>query len=180
MESSLYCSAERHLAKLDNFAAVIHSLALRISSENENQFSATITTLASYFEVDYTTIWRAIQALRENGWFKVLKEEPGRPVVYRVRTHKEWAAKHPNQCSEKIEFPFKTDDALGVALYAACNRRVKFFPNRLKALRATGFDDKELLTEWRKYLTAENPSGKKWNAIPGKFILHLRKLKVAA
>jgi hypothetical protein len=179
--TSLYCSAEWHLARLkDRYAILIFNLALRLSRGNENQFSASIPTLATYFGVAYKTIWRAIHSLRAEGFFIVLKEEPGKPVVYHVLTHREWVErKGDGNCAKKLVYAWtgEESDRLGVELFAASNQRVRVFPNQLKALRATKLLDKYIVFAWRRFLETDKPTGERWKGAIYRFLKSLKSPK---
>ena len=170
-ESSLYCSAEWHLARLKSqCAGIIYSHALRLSVQSENYYCS-IPTMAAYFHKDPKTIRQAFQQLAELGFFDILRQERGRAVNYRPVRHSEWAACHPGQCVEKLEMPWDSEgDPLGRALYSASGARVSFFPNVLKALRRHGLSDDEIISEWKQFLP-DHPMA--WRGVVKRFTEYL-------
>lgn len=106
VETRYFCSLEWHLKRyMGNritLAALLHPFALRIAGK-ERLFSCSGEELATYFECSKTTVYEAIQLLEDLGFFVLEFEKQCKPSVYRVLTHKEWAAVHPGRCSVKTD-----------------------------------------------------------------------------
>jgi hypothetical protein len=181
-ESTLFCSAEWHLSKAKStLVPLIYSLAFRLA-KNSGVFSASLRTLASYFGSGYKTVWRAVHELIKLGFFELVNEELGKPSIYRVITHEQWAENHRGQCSEKMMFPWSGEnkDKLGIDLHAASGARVTFFPNQLKALRNTGLTDAEIIGRWKAFLVEDAPLGRRWKGAYYRFLKWLKKFPKAA
>ena len=157
-ESKLHCSSERHLARLKTqCVGIVHSHALRMSKESENYYCS-IPQMAAYFDKDPRTIRAAFRELTKLGFFEVIRRENGKAVNYRPLGHTEWAEKHPGQCVEKLAMPWDGEtDPLGRSLYSVSGARVTFFPNVLKGLRRHEFTDAEIITEWKQFLSEQDP-----------------------
>jgi DNA-binding transcriptional regulator YhcF (GntR family) len=95
----MQCCAEWHLAKLQskNTAALIHSLALKVSKQS-GLFAVSATQLAAYLNTSERTVRRATHELVDAGFFEVVQRRNGTVVMYRPVNHRDWAAAHPAQC----------------------------------------------------------------------------------
>jgi hypothetical protein len=181
MEFSHYhCSAEWHLARLKGkgayYAPLVLSMALHLGKKS-GVFSASIPRLAAYFNASENTIRKAIHLLVGQGFLEEISKEDGASYCYLPLTHREWAAKHPGRCTEKESMPWSNEpgDTLGVGLYAISGGRFKPYPNFVKAMRNTGFDDAAIVQHFRNFAQQQKPVGKKWNiGFSGQFIKYLR------
>jgi hypothetical protein len=170
---SLHCSTEYHLAKLKSrLAAPIYSLALRLSKRS-GVFSASLLTLAAYFNVGYATVKRAVRELIRAGFFDIQSQEFFAHTTYHVVKHELWAKLHPGTCIPKIAHS-ASEDQLGMDMYAVSGRRVKLYHNHLIALRETGLDDQAIVAEWRKFLDADMTCGTQWKSAFYRFLRYLR------
>jgi hypothetical protein len=147
------------------FAPVLYSWAGRLSS-NSGNFFPSVGSIARYFEIDRTTVFRALQELESLDFLEPIHREPGKPVTYRVVTHDEWARQHPDLCVEKESFPWTGEgDLLGQALYAASGGQAKFLPRQMKGLRASGFSDMRIAEEFRIFLDRNPQRGREWKTV---------------
>src|SRR5579864_3065239 len=160
-----YCSAEYHLARLSGcgatVAALIYSQSLRVSKKS-GVFSASIPTLAAFFNVDERTVRKAMRLLVALGFFEIIREECGASVKYRPIHHRDWAPKHPDRCATKDEMPWDDEvkDTLGPELHAISGHRFKVYPNFLKGMRNTGHDDAAIREHFRAFIAETLPTGK--------------------
>ena len=149
--STLLCSDMRHLARLPRYAQAVYDVASRLSHKS-GQFSVSIPELARYFGAHQRSIHSAIHALVDHGWLEVIKAERGKPVVYRVIKHDEWAKAHPDQCVEKWEAPWTDDvDRLAKDLFTMSAARIRFYPNMLRGLRNNGHSDEAIKAHFGKW-----------------------------
>lgn len=96
------------------------------------------------------------------------------PSTYRVFSHDEWAAKHPNECPQKFEYGWD-GDPLGQQLWVTSGTRVKFMEFQVKNLRSLGISDDQIVTEFEAYYRTEGQRKKPMNVACG-FYLHLKRL----
>jgi hypothetical protein len=113
--------------------------------------------IVDYFHVSRSKVQRAIKALVDSEFFVLVAQETFQPSVYRVISHKEWAAQHPGQCAVKEAFPWSAHqgDQLGVRLWNASGGKVKYQPYQLIALRKTGKTDDEIMTAFETFFAAD-------------------------
>jgi hypothetical protein len=127
-----------------------------MSKQSQNYYCS-VPQMAAYFDKTESTIRKAFRELRKLGFFEVIRFEKGKAVNYRPVGHLEWAKAHPDQCIEKLSMPWDSEtDPLGRSLYAASGARVSFFPNVLKGLRRHGFNDAEIVTEWKQFISEQD------------------------
>lgn len=181
IEVYYHCTAEWHLYKSKSKLAVpLYYLALKLG-KNTGLFSGSLQRVADYFQVSYKTAWTAAHVLEEKGFFDVKSEEEGKPTVYQIIRHKDWALAHPSKCAEKISFPWSNEkkDQLGVDLYAASGQRVNLYPNQLLALRNTGHTDEQILSRWKAFLIADDSHRRQWRGAIFRFIQLLKQTPVS-
>jgi hypothetical protein len=128
-ESAYHCTIEWHLARLVPLAAVLYPFAYRISKASR-RFHCSAVNLVQHFGVSEWTVLRAIRALQAAGLFILLAKEPFKPSVYRVVSHKEWAADHRGCCAVRDAYPWSEEggDQLGIRLYNASGGRSNTSP----------------------------------------------------
>jgi hypothetical protein len=140
-------------------------------------FSASAEHVAPYCAVERKTVLRALDELRDAGWFELQRSEPFKPNVYRIVEHKEWAKRHPGQCVVKDVMPWDGEgDALGRQLFAISGQRVTFFPNQATGLRALGFSDERIIEAFRTFIDGADYKGKEWKHASFDFHAHLKTL----
>src|SRR5277367_4858188 len=121
--NSFYCSAEYHLARLSGrgsaLASLIYSQALHLANKS-GVLSASISSIAGYFNSDERTVRSGIKLLVGLGFFEVLRKEKGVAVNYRPIHHRDWLLKRPGLCTEKDAMPWdgEAQDTLGPELHA--------------------------------------------------------------
>jgi hypothetical protein len=141
--STLHCSADWHFSRIKGrgarYAAMIHARAISISTSGI--FSASIPTLAAYFDADEKTIRATLRQLVNLGFLEVDEKERGATVRYRPVKHEDWKASHPGCCVEKEVMPWsnETGDPLGRMLHQISGRQ----------FRNTGCDDAEIVEHFR-------------------------------
>jgi hypothetical protein len=179
--SAFHCSAEWHLARLGSYAAVIYPLALHLSNKS-GIFSASIPTLAAYFQADERSIRKAIRQLADLGFFEIDTAERGASKRYQVVRHKEWSAKHPGHCTEKETMPWSDEpgDTLGVELSAITGGRFKPYPNFVKGIRKTGHSEAAIREHLRCFVRQYQPVGRQWSHGFAGFIKYLKSQPCAA
>jgi hypothetical protein len=157
-----HCSSEWHLSKLKNrYSGLIYSFGLRISKTSKNFFCSAVN-LAEYFDCHRNTIYNALTELRTIELFSLLSKKCFEVSVYRVLSHKEWAAIHPGQCPDKLEFPWSQEnDQLGQQIYAASGGKIKVSPFQITALRKTSLSDDLILARFKYFFGQDigHPSG---------------------
>jgi hypothetical protein len=172
--SSFHCTAEWHLQKLNSrFAPVLYFWAGRLSAKSESFFPS-VDNIAQYFSVHRTTVFRALDELIFYEWFEIIHNEPGKPVVYRVRSHKELVSEGRLECVQKETFPWTGEgDRLGQNLYATSGGRVMFYPRQMQGLRNSGLDDTRIIQEFRIFLDRNPQKGPDWKRVYYVFHAHL-------
>jgi hypothetical protein len=85
-----------------SLAALLYTFALRISG-NTGLFFCSGVQLAKYFDCNKDTIYAAIGLLEYMDFFLLVSAPPGKPKVYRVLGHSQWAEMNPGRCTVKIE-----------------------------------------------------------------------------
>src|ERR1700722_7797602 len=172
-----HCSVEWHLSRLSSkLAPLLYGWGRRLSWSSES-FYPSVESMAIYFSCDRTTVFRALQELVGDGWAKVVREEPGKPVVYRFIDHVEWARENPDYCLQKDEMPWEGQgDLLGQRLFSISGGKAKFYPRQMKGLRKFGLDDVQVELEFRSYLDTASPTGNEWRRIYFNFLIHLRRV----
>lgn len=164
------------------YVYLLYTFALRLAKRSQI-FSASIPTLAAYFRVNEKTVRAAIQLLVEIGFFERVSSESGVSVRYRPLTHKEWAAKHPAECTEKEEMPWSGErqDELGKMLYAISGGRFKPYVNFLRGMRKTGHSDAAIADHFRTFLQTYQPHDERpWAmGLCSRFLSYLRAQTVA-
>jgi biotin operon repressor len=168
-----YCSAEWHLAKLKSrYASLIYSLALRLSKSSGKFFGSGVN-LGNYFGCHRNTVYKAIDELQDSGLFVLISQGYFEAKTYHVLTHEEWATKYPNECANKLEFAWSSEDSdqLGKQLYATSGGKVTVLAHQLKALRKTGLTDQQIVSCFDGFL-ANQSSGQ--SAVMPRFIKYLR------
>src|SRR6267154_5109805 len=137
LENSFHCSAEWHLKSLNSrLACPLYTWGRRLSANSTNFFPS-VENIANYFDCNRTTVFRALQELVAYGWAEIVHKEAGKPVIYRLIEHEEWAKNNPDCCTEKDTMPWEGQgDPLGKALYAASGGRAKFLPRQMSGLRS--------------------------------------------
>jgi hypothetical protein len=72
---------------------------------------------ARFLGMQKSNAYKLADSLKESGWFKLVKESHRRrdgtfsPKQYRVLSHDEWAAEHPNQCDLPVHSSGLDDDS---------------------------------------------------------------------
>jgi hypothetical protein len=97
--------------------------------------------------------------LERAGFFVVIRKKPFESTVYKVLSHDEWAEQHPDQCVQKIAFPWSGEagDELGRRLYAASGGKVKLSPHLLNRLRASHLSDDTIHDRFVEFLRHWKP-----------------------
>lgn len=134
--------------------------------------------MAAYFGVSRWTIARAIDHLVKQGFFEPINEDRFHSSVYHVVAHREWAEKHPGQCTLKETLPWSGEegDQLGRDLWNVSGGKVKYKEFQLKALRNTGLSDDEIVQAFRHLIDNENRRRKeggwqgRWRPVPLRFL----------
>jgi hypothetical protein len=181
MENSrFHCSAEWHFSRFHGkgtqYAYLIYSFALHLSKKS-GIFSASAPTIAAYFDADVKSVRSSLRLLAATGFFEKVSSEPGASIRYKPTSHKDWAAKHPERCTEKDETPWahEVGDPLGPELYAISGGRFMPYPNFVIAIRNTGHGTEAICEFFREHIEREKPVGKKWrNGFAGRFIKFLK------
>lgn len=147
--SNLQCSSEFHLSKLNSkYSPLIYSTGYRLSKKS-GKFFCSALSLAGYFGCHRNTIYAGLKELTSSGFFQILYKQTFDVTIYAVLSHTEWANLHPNECAEKLEFPWSPeDDALGKQLYAASGGKIKLLPHHPKLLRKTGLTDEQIVSRF--------------------------------
>jgi hypothetical protein len=105
-ETNYYCTLEWHLKRYMGgritLAALVYPFALGISKQS-GRFRCSGIELADYFNCSKGAVYEALQLLEDLGFLVLELEASGKPSVYRVLTHKEWAKTHPGKCSVKTD-----------------------------------------------------------------------------
>jgi hypothetical protein len=184
--SSFHCGTEVHLAKLHWLCLPIYLLALRVSHDS-GKFVAHVQPLAEHFDSSRPVVWRAITDLKNSGFFVLTRSGHSDGIFesseYEILTHKQWTAKHPNQCRTKFELGYEdkaATDLLGRHLYAISGGYQITFKNyRLAWYRKQKtLTDAEIEDEFRawfpKHVAEQKQAGKKWrNRVDYHFGTHL-------
>jgi hypothetical protein len=173
-QGPFHCSAEWHLRNAESkLVPLIYLWAGRLSV-NSGTFFPSVESIASYFGVHRTTVFRALRELEYLGFLEVVHREPGKPVRYRVVDHKEWQEKNPGRCITKEVFPWTGEgDPLARELYAISGGLAKFFPGQMKGLRAFKFSDEEIRHQFQAFLVTHPQKGPKWKSVYYPFHAHL-------
>jgi hypothetical protein len=178
--TQFYCCSEWHFARLhgrgSNIAPLVYTIALNFS-KNTGVFNIAAGNLAEFLGVDVKNVQRAYQHLVRLGFFEVLRRERGTSVKYRVLKHRDWKAKHPGCCAERVEMPWDDEekDQLGQRLYGVSGGRYRTYTNFLKGMRNTGHNDEAICALFREFIDIEQPTGKQWrNGFSGRFMKFLR------
>jgi hypothetical protein len=151
----------------------LHPFALRISHDS-GVFSCSAVSVGRYFNCDESTARRGFEKLEKAGFFEKTMQGTFGPSTYRVFSHDEWAAKHPNECPQKFEYGWD-GDPLGQQLWVTSGTRVKFMEFQVKNLRSLGISDDQIVTEFEAYYRTEGQRKKPMNVACG-FYLHLKRL----
>jgi len=181
-ELRFHCSIEWHLISLGATAIAVYNLAYRVAKKS-GVFSGSTVEVGKYFGARRQTIGDAFAQLEALGFVEEITngKSDGESNTYRVLSHKEWAAKHPGQCCEKVEFPFGHDE-LGKQLYAASGGKVMFRDFQMANYKKTGQTDEQIVQRWKDFLATNQTdfADKKWRKSAGyhfwqhlKFILNL-------
>ena len=125
-----------------------------------------LESIASYSGCHRTTVLKALQELVDYGWLEVTRREPGKPVVYRVIDHEEWAKKNSGLCAVKDVMPWEGEgDPLGKELYSVSGGQARFLPRQMNGLRKCGLTDEKIVAEFRVFLERNPHSGAQWKRI---------------
>lgn len=177
-----HCCAEWHLARLSPMCGLVHSFALRVS-KNTGRFCPSAENVANYFHRDRTTILKAYVELREAGFFELLYRARGQaPNTYKVLTHKQWAAKHPNKCALKAEYPWtgESQDTLAQNLSMRVGGAIRFPAVTIKNIRAMRRRGKPLtdrqIARYFDFYYRTAGQHRKARAVPAGFYLWLKPL----
>jgi hypothetical protein len=175
--NSFHCSVEWHLQQMDSrLACPLYTWGRRLSANSTNFFPS-VESIASYFDCNRATVFRALQELVWCGWAEIVRKDPGKPVVYRLIDHEDWALTYPDCCTEKDTMPWEGQgDPLGKALYAASGGRAKFFQRQMKGLRCFGFTDERISAEFQIFLDRNPQKGGQWKSVYYRFRTHLLRL----
>jgi hypothetical protein len=169
-DSPIECNAEWHFARYSGpgaaHAPLLYSISFHLAGESGN-FFLSVQKLAKFLKADPDNIYAAAHLLETDGFWEVIEALPGKSKKYRPVPHKEWAEKHPNRCTKKVEFPFAADDEqlalFGRNLYAILGGE-HFFPNVLRGFRkaAAGLTDEQICERAKAFMVADagNDSGK--------------------
>jgi hypothetical protein len=87
-----------------------------------------ISNLAEYLGYSERVVRRGYSQLRASGFFELIEDgsKTFEPNVYKVLSHKEWAAKFPAHCTVKMDMPWAGEgDPLGTKMFMATGQRVK-------------------------------------------------------
>ena len=161
---------------------LIHSFALRLSKKT-GRFCASAENVAAYFHRDRTTILDAFKELRETGFFDLVYPAKGQtPNTYRILTHTQWAAKHPNRCAVKAEFPWtgESQDTLVQELSMRAGGAIRFpavTTKNIRAMKRRGkpLTDRQIVRYFDLYYRTTGQH-RKARAVPASFYLWLRAL----
>jgi hypothetical protein len=146
-------------------------------SANSSNFFPSVENIANYFDCNRTTVFRALQELVAYGWAEIVRKEAGKPVIYRLIEHEEWAKNNPDCCTEKDTMPWEGQgDPLGKVLYAASGGRAKFLPRQMNGLRGFGFTDEQIAAEFQIFLDRNAQKGAEWTSVYYRFRTFLRRL----
>jgi hypothetical protein len=160
------CSVEWHFSDRSlYFPFMVYSWASRLSV-NSGKFFCSVATVSTRFAVSPTTSKRAFQVLESMRFFVRIHFEHGRPVVYKVISHADWAQEHPGLCTVRDTMPWDGEgDLLGRDLYVASGGFARFFPCHMPALRKLGLSDPEILAQFNLFLRQSVPKGREWKDV---------------
>lgn len=156
-----YCGWFHHITHLpNNYCAIIYQLALKLSHES-GIFDASAINIAHDLGCNEKTIRRAIELLRNTGWFVRIKRsrKPGEyiPNAYNVLDHENWAEAHPNLCGERIDdkMPWGEGERIAQFLYHHTGGAVKWREFETKKMLSFGHPNHTLQKFFRLYWSAE-------------------------
>jgi hypothetical protein len=182
-ETKFHCCSEWHLARLSPISFLVYPFALRLSKTHGGRYSYPATLVGEFFDYDEWTVQQSYKELEKAGFFRRLETRFFEGNVYRVLSHKEWAADHPGQCAVKTTLPWTGEgDKLGQDLYVASGSAVKFYDNQIKFLRSLGLSEEQIVSEFETFWTEQscksNASKFKSNraGIVGRFMLAMKAL----
>jgi len=171
-----YCTLVWHFSRMGKYESLIYNHAHQLTSKTptNRRYYPAIAKLAVYFGTGQKTIRRAVHNLEKQGFFFKLREERGKPIVYRPIEHKEWKGRFPGRCLDKIEMPWVAEikDPLVGRLHAASDGRLKLYTNFVRGLRNTGHSDDAIVNHWQAFYELEH--GKSIKGIYRRFMVHLR------
>jgi hypothetical protein len=206
--TEFFCCAERHFAQfheppprrkggivsreadeltlVGGAAGLIYSFLLRLSKHGRKIW-VTIPKVAGHLKINLRTAERAFGHLKKSGFFVLLEsgKANGEASLYQILLHSEWAALHPNQCSEKFDPGWQQqEDPLGVHLYTASAGKVKFaafqiaYYRQLQASFKPPLSDQVLVERFNLWFSEYSRNkGKQWRKSVGrKFKEHLEAL----
>jgi hypothetical protein len=176
-ESQLHCSAEWHMVQMkSHIAAPVYGLARKLSKKSKTLY-ASAEHMAAYFHVNRKSVLRALKELAAIGFLELIRVECGKPNVYRVVDHRDWAIAHPGCCVQEVSFPWKGEgDPLGRLLCAISGGRAKFQPNQMTGLRNLGFTNEEITDQFRRFLAKWDYIGRAWDRVYYDFRKELKAL----
>lgn len=157
LQAEFHCCAEWHLRQSDSVAVLcVYHNAYRLS-RNSGVYSAAQGTVAKFFSMNRSTVAQATKWLVDHGFFELISsgKENWESNTYRVLGHREWAAKYPGHCCEKISFGWEQTE-LGKQLYAASGQRVKFKQFEIQNYRSLGLANEIVLDSFTIFRD-ENP-----------------------
>jgi hypothetical protein len=169
------CDWLHHVKHLPNrYCAFVYQLAKKLSHES-GVFDASAINIAHDLGCDEKSIRRAIEYLRNTGWFVQIKRSRShgeyRPNAYNVRDHAEWAEAHPGLCGERIDdkLPWAGEgDRIAQFLYHQTGGAVKWREFETRKMRSFGHLDAVLQKLFRLYW-----DDKGWSVaperVPGEF-----------
>lgn len=159
-ETAFYCNATWHLVRLSRISQSVYSLACVVAKKS-GLFSASAKNVADFLGYEEKQVRRGSKELEEVGFFEFESAKEFDTNVYRVLTHKQWAAKHPNKCAAKQDFGWHNPgDPLAPQLYAVSGRRKKFKEYQMRLLRKTNLQGTVLLQEFERFVSHWRPQNK--------------------
>lgn len=180
-ETKFHCCSEWHLARITPISFLVYPFALRLSKTHGGRFSYPASLLAEFFEYNEWTVRQSYKELEQIGFFRRVETRMFEANVYKVLTHEEWAADHPEKCAIKTTNPWTGEgDTLGQALYVASGSAVTFYESQIKCLRSLGLSEEQIVSEFEIFWTEQarkSQAGKfKSNrpAIVGRFLLTMK------
>ncbi len=158
-QEEFHCSAEWHLASLSKAASLIYNWSLRLSKKSR-RFRVSPNQAAEYFKIASRTAQLGYEDLKKVGLFELVEsgKASGEVSVHKPLTHKEWAAKNPGKCAERIEFAWTPEnDLLGQELFNIADGRIQFKQFEVNRYRKFDLNDEAVI----KYFRAWYPEHKK-------------------